>query len=213
MVDNSKTSSYAAKLRREGVNCQRVPRGRNSRDALANASNYLRERAINGGYDFLLMLESDVFPPRDVIEQLLQYADVESSILQNGYRVIGAPYLIGDSQGNFKLCVFIPEKKENGTVGTRLFTDEEAREFLKKGVPRRIHGMGVGCTLIHRTVLERFPFHYSELDDDRMQHTDNRKHPDVYFYIDLQNNQIPVICVPQAFSLHRPSSWKLVKDV
>jgi hypothetical protein len=39
IVDNSKGTSYASKLRRDGLRVATVPRGNNSRDALRNAEN------------------------------------------------------------------------------------------------------------------------------------------------------------------------------
>jgi GT2 family glycosyltransferase len=211
MVDNTKHNSYAAKLRRDGVNVVQVPRGRNSRDALANASNYLRKRTLEGGYDYLLMLESDVFPPRDIIESLLKHMNPYTLTLQEGVRVVGAPYHISDGKHS-KLCIFIPEKTKSGIVGTRMLTAEEEEVFLN-GKLRRVHGMGVGCTLIHRSVLEEFTFWYSELDDDRMASVKERKHPDVYFYLDLHNNRIPVYCDTSKYAIHKPSAWSEVLDL
>jgi GT2 family glycosyltransferase len=212
MVDNSKTDSYAAKLRRDGINAVRVKRGRNSRDALANASNYLRKRALDGGYDYLLMLESDIFPESNVIERLLSIAETDSLIVQNGKRVIGVPYAITDGK-QWRLCVFITEKKKDlGLAGTRLLTVNESLQFMN-GELQRVHGMGVGCVLIHRSVLENIVFWYSELDDDRMKNVDSRKHPDVYFYIDMHNNNIPVYCDTSQYAIHKPSDWKSVSDI
>lgn len=212
MVDNSKGTSYSAKLRRDGVPVARVYRGRNSRDALANASNFLRQRVLDGGYDWLLMLESDIFPPPDIIERLLQHADTTPFDLRNGRRVIGAPYNIG-FENDRGLCIFITRKDEElGTLGTRRILRSEEAAFLN-GQLRQVHGMGVGCVLIHKTVLERFKFWYSELDDDRMNGLPIRKHPDVYFYLDLHNHRVPVFCDTSAVIDHQPSKWSLVNDV
>lgn len=212
MVDNSKGTSYLAKLRRDGVPAVQVSRGRNSRDALANAANYLRKRTLDGGYDYLMMLECDIFPQADIIEQLLKSTDTSSLLLKEGCRVVGAPYHITDGK-TARLCVFMPERNEaTGLVGTRPMDPGKESEFLHTGV-RRVHGMGVGCTLIHKSILEKFPFWYSELDDDRMQGGVQRKHPDVYFYLDLHNAQIPVYCDSDLYVMHRPSSWNDVKDI
>jgi hypothetical protein len=201
-----------AKLRRDGVPAVRVSRGRNSRDALANAANYLRKRAIDGGYDYLLMLECDIFPQADIIEKLLKNANPGSLILQEGCRVVGAPYHITDGKTTH-LCVFMPERNEaTGLVGTKMIGVGKENEFLYRGL-QRVHGMGVGCTLIHKSILEKFSFWYSELDDDRMKNVAHKKHPDVYFYLDLHNAQIPVFCDTDSYVVHKPSDWKLVKDI
>jgi hypothetical protein len=212
MVDNSKGTSYAAKLRRDRINVVRTPRGRNSRDALANASNYLRDKVLKEGYDYLLMLESDIYPKPDVIQSLMSHMQTDSFRLQDGVRVVGAPYNITDGKSE-RLCVFIPARDEKmNLMGTRMLTEEEASTFLTGGL-KQVHGMGVGCTLIHRSILEQFPFWYSELDDDRMQHKEVRKHPDVYFYLDMHNNKIKVFCDTSQYCLHTPSDWRNVKDI
>ena len=38
---------------------------------MAKSHDECRKKALDGGYDYLLHLESDIFPPSDVIEQLL----------------------------------------------------------------------------------------------------------------------------------------------
>lgn len=211
MVDNSKGTSYHAKLRRDGVPAVRVNRGRNSRDALANSMNYLRKRVLEGGYDYLLSLECDLFPREDIIERLLEnMEDVELFSLQSGKRVVGAPYHIGEDAQK-RLCIF-RTVIENGIGGTRPLEPGDEQWFLN-GKVHQVHGMGVGCVLIHKSILEKFPFWYSELDDARMAKEVIRKHPDVYFYLDLHNNRIPVYCDTKLYTLHMPSNWKLVKDI
>jgi hypothetical protein len=211
MVDNSKGNSYLKKLRMDGVPAVKVDRGRNSRDALANASNYLRKRVLDGGYDYLMMVESDLFPRPDIIEQLMKHMDVDSPFLMKGKRVVGAPYHIGMGNGK-KLCIFRAVKDKQGMMKTESLNPGDEEWFLN-GQLWQVHGMGVGCTLIHRSILERFRFWYSELDDDRMAGMPTRKHPDVYFYLDLHNNHIPVYCDSSLYTIHEPSGWESVKDI
>jgi len=204
LVDNSADPAYARMLQKQYSmgHVARVPRGKNSRDALANASNFLRKKAIEGGFDYLLMLESDVFPPKDVIYRLIRH----------GYPVVGATYHIGI--GSFKrLCLFkVHFKKELGMMGTALIGMDEQNDFTNKGL-KIVHGMGVGCVLIHKSILERFPFWYSSVDDARMAHLGERKHPDVYFYMDLQNNGVRVLADTDIHCEHEFSSWNSVHDV
>lgn len=203
LVDNSKNPRYYHKLRRAHPgHVWRVPRGSNSRDALANSSNFLREKALKEGYDFLLMLESDIFPPKDVLSRLVMH----------GRPVVGAIYNIGDGKHD-RLCLFkLKFKPELGIMGTELVGMDEQKDFIHKGL-REVHGMGVGCTLIERSILERFGFWYSSADDMRMAHTDDRKHPDVYFYMDLHNNGIKVYADTDIICAHEYSAWGNVADV
>lgn len=204
IVDNSKDDRYAkflTKLYTKG-HVAHVPRGENSRSALANSSNYLREKVLRGGYDYLLMLESDVFPPTDVIERLMAH----------GKSVAGACYIIGDGVHETP-CLFRVRKTEmHGIGGTELLPPSEWENYRNKGL-KPIHGMGVGCVLIHKSILERFPFWYSSADDARMASVKHRRHPDVYFYLDLHNNGIQAYVDTDIWCQHQYSKWSDVADV
>lgn len=201
IVDNTKHTRYTSKLKRlYPGHVARVSRGKNSRDALANASNWLRNKALSEGYDYLLMLESDLFPPADVIWRLLRH----------GRPVVGLPYDIGFGATRGP-CLFVTEMKSEAILGTRRLTAEEGEKFID-GSLKQIHGMGVGCVLIHKSILEEFPFWYSSADDDRMKDDEVRKHPDVYFYLDLHNNGRRVFVDTSVKVHHWNSDWRFVED-
>ena len=196
MIDNSKTDEYYKKLQADGVPIVRVPRGDSSRIALANAQNYARRYALDNDFDYVLSLESDLFPTSDVIQRLMAHSKP----------VVGALYYIGGTEEGMAThpCVFITTPKTNSTNGTRLITPEEHQELVDEGGIHRIHGMGVGCALMMIYVLKDYIFW-----------TDNRfdnKHSDVYFYMDLWNNKVPVYVDYDLETKHEPSSWKEVKD-
>lgn len=202
LVDNSRKPFYSNKLKKlHGRNhVVRVPRGNNSRDALANSMNYLRRKVLEEDYDWLLSVESDLFPPEDTIIRLLSH----------GKQVVGSLYHIGTATAK-ALCVFETVNKE-GLWGTRIIPLNRQEEYFNKGL-KQVHGMGVGCTLISRGILERFAFWYSSADDERMKGTKDRKHPDVYFYLDLHNAGIPVFCDTDLYVYHEYSDWSNVGDL
>lgn len=196
LVDNSASPNYARKLRRQGVSVTRVPRGANSREALAAAQNYARNKVLGEGYDYLLSLESDIFPPPDIIWRLLKHSK----------QVVGALYFIGGMGDTPRVpCVFITDYKEDkGMWGTRLINAREHSLMERDGGIHQVHGMGVGCTLISKGVLSKYAFW-----------TDNRftnKHSDVYFYMKLWNNKVPVYVDYDTVCHHENSDWGLVKD-
>lgn len=201
LVDNSQKPAYSNKLKRlYPGHVHRVPRGDNTRDALRNAMNFLRLKMLDEGYDYLLIVESDLFPPKDVIPRLMRH----------GYPVVGLPYEIGFGERR-RLCVFTIDQKDIG-LGTRQLTKRESEEFMNGGL-HAVHGMGVGCVLIKRDIVERYPFWYSAADDDRMRGLPIRKHPDVYFYLDLHNDGVKVYCDSSVLVHHENSDWSKVKDV
>jgi len=196
IVDNTADNgNYARKLRRIIGNKGKVihaERKKNSRDTLSYCQNIIRQRVIDEDYDYWMSIESDIVPPSDTIQRLLQW----------GQPVVGGLYEIGHDVK--RLCVFLRHDKGNGTVGTRLITAKEDEEIRKTKGLIKIHGCGIGCALIRRDILERFPFWTDERFDN--------KHSDVYFYMDLDNNKIPVYVDTTIFCEHYNSDWGKVED-
>jgi cellulose synthase/poly-beta-1,6-N-acetylglucosamine synthase-like glycosyltransferase len=193
IIDNSKDMHYFLKLKRRGYKClTHVPRGDNSRQALCNAQNYARTKVLDEGYDYLLFVESDLLPPPDTIQQLMIH----------NKPVVGVFYLLGTVK---KVpCIFIKEYKSEALgMGTRLLNPEEYQEYYMNGL-KQVHGTGLGTTLIRRDILQRFYFWHDERFDN--------KHSDVYFYMDLDNNGIPVYVDTDIIVEHRPSKWEDVID-
>lgn len=204
-VDNSPGDSYVKKLRQRGAHVIHVPRGKNSRQALSNAQNYARNRVLKEGYEYLMFVESDLIPDKNAITRLLNHQ----------LPVVGATYYIGHE---LKIpCLFKLElNQQTGQMGTKLIGTEinsvghitkvnwgEINNFLN-GQVKQVHGMGLGCTLIRSDIVERFPFWYDGRFDN--------KHSDVYFYMDLHNNHIPVFADTGYIIPHFPSKWSEVGD-
>lgn len=194
IVDNSKGSSYTRKLRERGYKVVHVHRGSNSREALSNAQNLIRKKVLDEGFDYWLSLESDLLPPKDIIGRLLSH----------GKPVVGSVYFLGVWEGIQKPpCLFVLDKKNPAFMGTRMLSPKEGLEFIGHGL-RPIHGCGLGCTLISKSILERFCF----WTDTRF----DNKHSDVYFFMELQNTGIQVFVDSDIIVNHYPSNWDLVKD-
>ncbi|RLI53855.1 MAG: hypothetical protein DRP09_14665 [Candidatus Thorarchaeota archaeon] len=193
-IDNSKKRDYYELLKSRGANVVRVPRGYNSRQALCNSQNYARDRVIREGYDYLMFVESDLVPTPECIKRLMSH----------GGGIVGATYLIGTK---VKVpCIFFKDwKPGNHQMGTRIIRLDEVDNFLNTGL-RRIHGMGLGCTLIRSDIIKRFPYYYDERPGN------NKKHSDVYFYMQLDNAHIPVYVDTNYMIEHFPSKWDLVED-
>ena len=206
IIDNSRNINYYTKLMRLGYKSnviKRVPRGDNSRQALCNAQNYARNKAITENFDYLLFVESDLLPQPNIIELLLSHAK----------KVVGSLYYIGT---DIKVpCIFLKEyKKEHMANGTRLvgtkiqdgkkvLDQEEVSQYVGHGL-KQVHGLGLGTTLISRDIFVQFPFWHDERFVD--------KHSDVYFYMDLDNAHIEVFVDTDIITPHYQSNWKDVKD-
>lgn len=226
MVDNSPDDQiwFFRKLKRLGVRAFRVDRGRNSRDAISNAMNFARDYMIEHKYDYMLVVESDLFPQPDTIKRLLSY----------GKSVVGSFYLLGHAEDDEpydqntqmlkegmitedvwkvlckglqprRACIFeLDRKKDSGLVGTRNIGVDQTVEYYNQGLVK-VHGTGLGCTLIRNDIIMRFPF----WTDTRF----GNKHHDVYFYMDLHNANIPVFVDTDVIVEHQPSKWSDVEDM
>lgn len=195
IIDNSESINYFLKLKRRGFkNTHRVPRGENSRQALCNAQNFARDKMLNEGFDYLLFVESDLFPPPDTIQRLIAH----------NVPVVGVFYLLGTAEIK-RPCIFIKEYKHDAlTMGTRLIGKEELKEHYMKGL-KRVHGTGLGTTLIRRDIMQKYCFWH----DERF----SNKHSDVYFYMQLDNDAVPVYVDTDLIVEHQPSEWHDVKDM
>lgn len=192
IIDNTEDDTYFNRLVEQGYeNIYRVSRGGNSRQALCNAQNFARKRAIDEGYDYVLSVESDLIPPKDIIIRLLRHF----------VPVVGVVYMLGVEDIKVP-CLFVLTPK-NGVIGTRLVQPHEIPLYRNAGL-KRIHGVGMGCTLIRRDVFSKYFFWY----DERF----TNKHSDVYFFLELENDKVPVYVDTDVFVEHYPSSWDLVKD-
>lgn len=196
VVDNSKGKTYVNKLKRRGVrNVVHVRRGKNSREAVARASNYIMQKVLRGGYDYWMSIETDVFPPKDVIQRLMRH----------NVPVVGTIYEIGYHNSKNqprRPCLFKTVTGENGTKTINL-PPEEGYKYVNNGL-QKIHGTGLGCTLIKRWLLE---FIGGFWWDDRWL-----KHPDVYFFMDVHNAGIQAYVDGNIVCPHYNSRWDDVKD-
>lgn len=199
IVDNTNDNgNYTRKLRRitQGkAKIIKVKRLSNSRDTLSYSQNYIRKYMLENGYDYWMSIESDLEVPPNTIENLLRW-----------YKpVVGGLYEIGfENKSGRRYCVFITEKKPNGMNGTRVISQNEHEQLKNEKGLFKIHGCGIGCTLIRRDVLEKYVF----WTDTRF----DNKHSDVYFYMDLWNDKVPVYIDTNIEAIHHNSDWSLVGD-
>jgi len=201
IVDNTRNDKYYRKLLKRtkkdfNVRVVRVERGENSRVAHANSLNKIREVVLSEGYDYFMSIESDLLPPSDIIERLMSYKK----------EVVGCLYQIGFNGSETqppRPCLFEVDRLPNGDMSTKNLSPSEGYSCFGMGV-RQIHGCGLGCTLISRSLLDKFPFWYY-LED-------KIKHSDVLFYLDLHNAHIPAFVDTDIFIPHYNQDWKLVKD-
>ena len=140
-------------------------------EKLAETHNAIRQYAIDHHFDYLLHLESDVFPPADIIQELIwTKKPIVSATYFIGHgaqrhpiirpidhgEILHHRYAMGKTMGNFH----------------HHFTDGKVKPVLTAGI---------GCILIRRDVLLNFPFRYEQGKD---------KAPDSFFTNDLYHADV-----------------------
>jgi len=183
---------------------------------LARKQDLLRKHALDGGYSHLLLLESDVMPPADVIPRLLEAgAAVASALyfvkardetvkpLTNDQRAMlaarGAPDTAIALQRRERTvpCVFAASHAAGDAPGTsaRLWDlDDWLRERLAGTRRTRLVRGGLGCALVRRDVLAAIPF--------RLPADAGSRFSDYYFYLDVHRAGYTAFVDLECLALH-----------
>lgn len=184
LCDNSSNRDYYAELKekyKDDLMIERISTTHSSsvKESMAKSHEKCREKALRDNYDYLLHLETDVFPPLDVIERLLQTKK----------KVVGALYHIELGEES-KLMV--QQIEATGRNRETFNLDLSDLEFVD-GTVKRVFSCGLGCVLIHKSVLQRVNFRYEK---------GAVVHPDSFFYGDLHKLNIPVFVDTSIYCKH-----------
>jgi len=152
--------------------------------ALAKSHDNCRVEAIKGNYDYLLHLEIDIIPPIDIIERLLDARK----------KVVGGMYHI--EQGE-RSTLMIQELESFGHAHRETYNLNETDLSFVDGTVKKVFSCGLGCVLIHKSVLKEVPFRY-ELGAP--------VHPDSFFFGDLDMKGIPAFVDTSIYCEHKNQS-------
>lgn len=165
-VDNSKDENFHKEIRAHGIDCDRIaPEGKSSREFMCECNNKIRERVLNGGYDYLLNIECDLYVPLDIIENLLAH----------NKQVAACVYFIYTGEDSTLMLQEIESinpassHKETRNVGAI----EGFCAF--DGTLKSYYACGIGVSLISRNILRDIKFRVG----------DDSGHSDSFFYQDL----------------------------
>ena len=142
-------------------------------EKLADSHNQIRRYFLESDADYLLHLESDIFPPKDIIEQLLW---ARKPIVTSMYQIF---------DGSWRTpCIRIQDKKT--LHYNDIIFDYELNNFhhyWTDGTIKEVFIAGIGCTLINRKIMQKIQFRTDTTTKDGSP-------PDTYFAIDLRNAKI-----------------------
>ena len=156
---------------------------------IATSHEECRKYALENGYDYLLHLESDVFPEADVIERLMEKRK----------KVIGA--LFYRDHGIFRAVML--QKRIYSSPHNIKSVNFEAHEdqYFVDGSVKKIASVGLGCVLIHKSVLEKIQFRYDPKQD---------VFPDSLFSQDCFMKNITIWVDTSQVCRHENKSWALI---
>lgn len=164
---------------------------------VATARNRIAQKAIDGGYDYVMMVDNDVTPKPDALVRLLSHGE---DVVTGYYAHRG-----NDNLYNGRTCV-CRVLQPNGTPYFNYpleseYTASEMEELKEAGGLVRIHGGGMGCILIRTSVFERmfYPWY------DWINYADENRgmlSEDLYFCEKLHAEEIPIYVDPNVPAGH-----------
>lgn len=159
----------------------------------ATARNRIAKLAIDGGYDYVLMVDNDVVLPKDALQNLL---DGATDVCLGYYAHRDTDNLY---RGRTCVCKLLtPEgvRYKNYPLESE-YTAEEVSALRDKGEKKiRIHGGGMGCALINVKVFDRirYPWYdWTNYKDGKMLSEDlyfceNCRKASIQIYTDTRVN-------------------------
>jgi len=137
--------------------------GFTTRERQCNAYNYIREKFLEGDYEYLFIVESDLFPHESMLKDLMA----------TNVDIVGAPYYLNLHKGKEHIipCVTTGKFKAYGGAFQETFATFQDLDGELKSIGG---GVGFGCILMRRTVLDKVIF------------THDRCHADTYFHRDTK---------------------------
>jgi GT2 family glycosyltransferase len=202
LVDNSKGRDFAKRLKKNyGVDVLHLDLGDVSgMKKIVQCRNHIFNYAVENDYDYVLMMDSDVIPPVDILERLLAHKrDVVSGLYFGVFNV--------DRRQEVKpvawKCLSEAEWEEvkgqlmssvvNGREDIRRnLTDEE----IDSGELQEVIIPSAGCMLVSRDIFRRFK--YGILDVPGKINTGD----DIYFCRKVREAGVKMYCDPSVKCEH-----------
>jgi hypothetical protein len=142
--------------------------------------------SIENNFDYILHLESDVFPEKDIIERLLMHNKM----------VVGGIYYRDEGKYRKPMMqrrVYIT----NSYVISMNFDKSEDIHFMD-GTLKQVAHIGLGCVLIKTLVFNKIQFRFVPKEGF---------HPDTYFAEDCFRNKIPIYADTSCIARHENQAW------
>lgn len=193
LVDNSDTDKYREEIAKLKIPVIKGPYRESARDRIVSSRNMLRKKVIDEGYDYFFSLEQDVIPPPQALHELLVHdTDIVSAVYTKKYKLVGEKS--GKNLG----------EKELPLAWVRVGDKTTQMEMDDLDPPRlqQIRGVGLGCMLISRKVLEEVQFHFD---------ANHSSFDDMWFCNDAQKAGFSIFLDTGVLCKHLEMDWKGIK--
>lgn len=187
LADNSKSDEFKKKIESYGIKCLKTDWYEGSRARIVESRNALRQYMLENNFDYYLSIETDVIPPRDIIEQLLQH---DKEICGGWYYIL--PF------GRSRPCI---ARDWTLVDGNRLANVPPPAVSLAKDRLFKVFLGSMGIMLFKRNVLEKIKFKVYE----HFSH-----HDDTWFFFDAENNGFEIWVDTDMLVCHlqQPNQWE-----
>jgi hypothetical protein len=148
--------------------------------------NDCRDYMLNNRFDIMLHLETDVFPQKDIIEELL-FANKS---------VVGGLYYRDSGKNRIVMLQHRLYRAKNYAYSKNFEVGEDV-SFVDGTVKKSSH-VGLGCVLIKKSVFNKIKFRFVPNENN---------HPDSYFAEDCFRNKIQIYAHTGCVARHENKSW------
>lgn len=185
LVDNSNTKDNVDYIKKFGIECIYYDRkDKGIIETLADCHQICLDYAIEHNFDYLLHLETDIFPKHDILVNLLAH---KKPIVCGLYNIFDGAYR--------EPMLRLIEPKNMGYVkayGIRRM------EYILNGDLLKVFSGALGCTLIRKDIFNKIKFRHEK---------GKNQHPDTWFAQDMYAKKIPIYVDTKSFCRHFNTSW------
>lgn len=146
---------------------------------------------LENGYDYLLHLETDVFPPKDIVETLLFHRK----------QLVGGVYYRDEGLWRKPMLQRRIYRAPNNIMSENFLPNEDV--CFIDGTLKTVASIGLGCVLIHKSVFEKITFRFQPNVD---------MHPDTFFSEDCFRFNIPIYADTSVICRHDNKPWGIFKE-
>jgi len=189
LSDNTKDDDFSMEIKSYDIEVGRVnPDRKSNPEYMAESHEQCRKKALEIGADYILHWEVDLFTDnKNIIQHLLKH----------NKPVVGGIYHIGQGRESY-LCL-IKKHHNHPKEPISTFPMKRGADLLViDGGLVEVFSMGLGCTLIHKSVFSQIPFRHD---------IEQRFHPDSSFYEDLYFKGIKAYADTSLLLKHENSRW------